>query len=121
MLSLLRSRIIQNAPKRFTAVRAFSSHPVAIERLEDDKLFPAEWIDFRENLVEVNATRDANGDLVGQWEGETVIFPDQDVSLDFVLTTPVDVHLFEETPIIKECPEYTEELSKYWVINQSIT
>jgi hypothetical protein len=65
-------------------------------------------VDYRPNLVEVEVIRNADGDMVGMWEGEEVIFPDLDTSLEWVLTTPVDTHLFEEAPIIKECPEDTE-------------
>ena len=38
-----------------------------------------------------------------------MIFPDLETSLEWVLTTPVDTHLFEEVPIIKECPD-TDQL-----------
>ena len=65
-------------------------------------------VDYRPNLVEVEVIRNAEGDMVGMWEGEEVIFPDLDTSLEWVLSTPVETHLFEEAPIIKECPEDTE-------------
>ena len=79
------------------------------ERLPDSEPYQANWVDFRPNLVEVTVTRNEEGDLVGEWEGEEVIFPDLETSLEWVLTTPVDTHLFEEVPIIKECPD-TEQL-----------
>ena len=75
------------------------------ERLVDAEPLQANWVDYRPNLVEVKVRRNAEGDMVGQWGGEEVIFPDLDTSLDWVLSTPVDVHLFEEVPIIKECPD----------------
>jgi len=67
---------------------------------------PIKWADFRSNVCEVEVTRDlSDGCLYGEWEGERVIFPDMETSLDWVLSTPVETHLFEEQPIIKECPE----------------
>ena len=79
------------------------------ERLPDSEPYQANWVDFRPNLVEVTVTRNEEGDLIGQWEGEEVIFPDLETSLEWVLSTPVDTHLFEEVPIIKECPD-TDQL-----------
>ena len=75
------------------------------ERYADAEPYQANWVDYRPDLVEVQVTRNEEGDLVGQWGGEDVIFPDLDTSLEWVLSTPVDVHLFEEVPIIKECPD----------------
>jgi hypothetical protein len=63
------------------------------------------WADFRPNLVEVEVRRNSEGDLVGKWEGEECIFPEQEPTLEWVLSTPVDLHLFEEVPIVKECPD----------------
>ena len=77
------------------------------ERLADSEPYTAEWVDYRPNLVEVQVTRNADGDMVGQWGDEEVIFPDLDTSLDWVLSTPVDVHLFEEVPIIKVNPQHS--------------
>ena len=79
------------------------------ERLPDSEPYKANWVDFRPNLVEVKVIRNEEGDLIGQWEGEEVIFPDLETSLEWVLSTPVDTHLFEEVPIIKECPD-TDQL-----------
>jgi hypothetical protein len=53
------------------------------------------------SLQEITAKRNADGDLVGTYQGEEVIFPELETTLDFVLSTPVDVHLFEESPIVK--------------------
>ena len=75
------------------------------DRLVDAEPYQANWVDYRPNLVEVHVKRNEEGDMVGQWGGEEVIFPDLDTSLEWVLSSPVDVHLFEEVPIIKECPE----------------
>jgi len=63
------------------------------------------WADFRTNVVTVEATRNEEGDLEGEIGGEKVIFPEQEPTLEWVLSTPVDLHLFEESPIVKECPE----------------
>lgn len=45
--------------------------------------------------------RNEDGDLVGRFDGEDVIFPDLEPTLEWVLTTPVELHLFEEAPILK--------------------
>lgn len=58
------------------------------------------------SLRNIQATRNDDGDLVGMFEGEMVIFPDLEPTLEWVLSTPVDLHLFEEAPIIKM---YNEE------------
>ena len=79
------------------------------ERLPDSEPYQANWVDFRPNLVEVTVTRNEDGDLIGEWEGEEVIFPDLETSLEWVISTPVDTHLFEEVPIIKECPDDNEQ------------
>ena len=62
------------------------------------------------SIRNISAERNEDGDLVGRFEGEDVIFPDLEVSLEWVLTSPVDVHLFEEAPIIKA---YEEEQQDY--------
>ena len=84
---------------------ATTSPSASVERYADAEPYQAEWVDFRTDLVEVQVTRNEEGDLEGKWGGEDVIFPDLDTSLEWVLSTPLDVHLFEEQPIIKECPE----------------
>lgn len=61
-----------------------------------------QWADFRpENLRNAAPVRNEDGDLVGRFDGEDVIFPDLEPTLEWVLTTPVELHLFEEAPILK--------------------
>jgi len=71
---------------------------------------PPKWADFRDlpGICRVNARRNADGDLEGVYKGVTCIFPDQEVTLEWVLSTPVDVHLFEEQPYVKDCPDDDE-------------
>jgi hypothetical protein len=62
------------------------------------------------SLRNLHPVRNEDGDLVGRFEGEDVIFPDLEPTLEWVLTSPVELHLFEETPIVK-C--YEEEAGEY--------
>ena len=57
------------------------------------------------SLRNITAERNEDGDLVGRFDGEDVIFPDLEPTLEWVLSTPVDMHLFEEAPIIKSYEE----------------
>lgn len=80
--------------------------PPDSERVEDSPPYPSTWVDMRPGeLVAVEVERNDEGDLVGTWQGEEVVFPDLENTLEWVLSTPVEAHLFEEVPIIKECPE----------------
>jgi len=69
---------------------------------------PVQWADYRPNLVEVEVIRNADGELEGQWDNETVVFPELEATLEWVLSTPLDEHLFEEVPIVKECPDESD-------------
>lgn len=42
--------------------------------------------------------------IVATINGEDVWVPDIARTIEWALPTPVDVHLFDETPVIKECP-----------------
>lgn len=61
------------------------------------------------SLRHLSAKRNEEGDLVGQFQGEEVIFPDLETTLEWTLSTPVDAHLFEEAPIIKMYEEESED------------
>lgn len=52
---------------------------------------------------------DRTGDWWGIIDGEEVIFPELSATIEWVLSTPVDLHLFEEPPVIKEEPEADED------------
>lgn len=109
--SLLFSRSSANYPICIYSglfTRSFSSQPAPRAEdnpLGDAKVYHTEWADFRDEVVEVQATRNAEGDLVGTFQGEQVIFPDMENTLEWVLTTPVDLHLFDEVPFFKVAPE----------------
>ena len=45
------------------------------------------------SIRSMSAVRNEDGDLVGRFEGEDVIFPDLEPTLEWVLSTPVDMHL----------------------------
>jgi len=71
------------------------------------------WADYRpENLRNLTPVRNEDGDLVGRFEGEDVIFPDLEPTLEWVLTSPVELHLFEEAPIVKCYEEEADEYAK---------
>ena len=55
----------------------------------------------------MRAVRSDDGVLIGEYQGETVVFPDLEPTLEWLCSTPVDVHLFEESPIVKM---YEDEL-----------
>lgn len=61
-------------------------------------------------IKEIEVRQDSHGDWVGKVDGEEVIFPEQAATIEWVLSTPVDLHLFEETPVIKEEPEADDEV-----------
>jgi len=63
-------------------------------------------------LRAINPERNEEGDLVGRFEGEDVIFPDLEPTLEWVLTSPVELHLFEEAPIVKCYEEEADEYAK---------
>ena len=60
-------------------------------------------------IKEIDVRQDSHGDWVGTINGEEVIFPEQAATIEWVLSTPVELHLFEETPVIKEEPEKDDE------------
>jgi len=75
-------------------------------------LWGVRWHDPRpERIRHVQAQPNEHGDLVGQYEGEEVVFPDMEATLEWVLSTPVDLHLFEEQPIVKV---YEDEGESWW-------
>jgi len=37
-------------------------------------------------------------------EGERIVVPKMEYYLDWSVPVPVDLHLFEESPVVKECP-----------------
>lgn len=73
------------------------------------------WSDTRPQFLrdlESKLVEDENGELVGEVEGVQVVVPIADDTLEWILSTPVDTHLFEEQPIIKLLPSESEELRK---------
>lgn len=83
-----------------------SNWPAGVPRRVDEHGIG--WVDYRpDNIRSMSAVRNEDGDLVGRFEGEDVIFPDLEPTLEWVLSTPVDMHLFEEAPILK-CYEEEE-------------
>ena len=48
---------------------------------------------------------DAEGELVVTMNDEPIWVPDVARSIEWVLSTPTDLHLFLETPVIKESPQ----------------
>ncbi len=88
------------------SVRLFSSpSPSEAHYPHDPKTYPAVWADFRPDVCEIEASRNADGVLVGEVQGEKVVFPELEPTLEWVLTTPVELHLFEELPYVKLSPE----------------
>jgi hypothetical protein len=74
--------------------------------------------EFKTNVVSIECVRNEEGDLEGVINGEPVIFPEQEPTIEWVLSTPVDLHLFDEVPIVKECPEPGEENSESLPVEQ---
>jgi len=69
------------------------------KRLADSAI----WKDYRPEFLqramgEVNAS---TGVIEGEMYGEHVVFPELSPTLEWACTTPVDLHLFVESPIIK--------------------
>lgn len=104
------ARAVAAVPSRpFTQAARLSSvmFPPDLPTRKDE--YGNRWADYRpEVLRNLTATRNAEGDMVGQFQGEEVIFPDLDSTLEWTLSSPVDLHLFEEAPIIKMYEEESE-------------
>jgi len=59
--------------------------------------------------IEITASLNKDGDVVGIFENEEVIFPQIAPTIDYALSSPPDLHLFHEYPIIKRCPEQMDD------------
>lgn len=57
----------------------------------------------KESVIETRYDDDET--LIFKVNGEDIWVPDVSRSIEWVLDTPVDLHLFDECPVIKECPE----------------
>ncbi len=47
---------------------------------------------------------DEQGVTWANFYGEKVVVPPAESTLEWVLATPMDSHLFDETPVVKDCP-----------------
>ena len=79
---------------RVFAARAFSAAPAVDEVLEPDA-----------DTMVIDGRYDEEGTIVIKLGGEDIWVPDVARSIEWVLSSPTDIHLFNETPVIKESDE----------------
>ena len=55
-----------------------------------------------EDLMEIDVSINEDGDRIAEINGETVVVPVLEWTLEWVLSSPPDYHTFDETPIVVE-------------------
>jgi len=99
----------QSIEQRKAAMEA--EHGVPVRESYDGTL----WADYRpeylRNLkVDVASDGTATATLTNsQGATEVVVLPDLEPTIEWVLSTPIELHLFEESPIVKMYEEEGEE------------
>ncbi len=104
---------ILSVAARSASVRAFASASAAPTKAADRSVclhieyFMCSSLFFSSEDVEtitktVEYEYDMDGCIVIELNGEKIWVPDVARSLEWVLSTPTDLHLFNETPVIKE-------------------
>jgi hypothetical protein len=88
---------------RVFAQRAFSTENVKTYTLENGD--EAEEPQPDADTMVIDGRYDEEGTIVVTLNGEEIWVPDIARSIEWCLSTPTDLHLFNETPVIKECSE----------------
>lgn len=91
------SRVTTCLQSRVGAVRGFALYDMTTR-----PGFTALPVYYRDDGIAAVEVQGENGP-------EEIIIPDAEETIEWILSSPVDLHLFTETPIIKSCPEVEGE------------